>query len=327
MKILRKLPLVLLMVSLFWSCSDDDDAVMVSTTPPMNIVETAQETSNLSILVEAVIQTDLVGALTSSGERTVLAPTNEAFTDFLAAKGFNSLAEVPNDVLTQILLNHVIDGSNIESSALANSTGYTTTLASGPNNSNLSLFWNGNNGVQFNGGATVTTADISTTNGIVHIVDQVIDLPTITTFAVVDPTFDTLQEALTNLTPATDFASILTRTEINADGINPNFTVFAPTNDAFAAITVPSDEAVLTNILLHHVISGANVRSSDLNANGDTTAQTLEGDNITVTLPGTGGNIADMTDGSGNTDIGIIAVDVQALNGVIHAIDKVLLPM
>ncbi|MGB1211256.1 MAG: fasciclin domain-containing protein [Lacinutrix venerupis] len=328
MKNLKKISLALLAITLFWSCSDDDDATStVPVTQPLNIVETAQATPSLSVLVDAVIQAGLVDALSADGERTVFAPTNAAFTSFLQAKGFSSLSEVPNDVLTQILLNHVIADSNITSTALANSTGYATTMASGPNNSNLSIFYNGNSGVQLNGVASVTTADVSTTNGIVHIVDEVIDLPTVTTFAVADPNFDTLQEALTTLTPQTDFASILARIENNADNINPDFTVFAPTNDAFSDITIPTDETVLTNILLHHVISGANVRSTDLTPNGDTTAPSLEGDNITVTLPGTGSNIADVTDGSGNTDIGIIAVDVQATNGVIHAVNKVLLPM
>jgi len=327
MKNLKKFSIAVLAFTLFFSCSIDDDGTPTQTPEPMNIVETAQATADLSILVDALVQAGLVNALSANGDRTVLAPTNAAFTSFLQAKGFASLSDVPNAVLTQILLNHVIDGSNITSSDLANTTGYAMTLASGPNNSNLSLFYNGNGGVEFNGLSSVSTADIPTTNGIVHIVDAVIDLPTVTTFAVADPTFDTLQEALTNLTPSTDFASILARTEANTDGIDPNFTVFAPTNDAFAAITIPTDEAVLTNILLHHAISGANVRSGDLTPNGDTTATSLEGDNVVVTLPGTGSNIADIEDGSGNTDIGIIAVDVQAVNGVIHATNKVLLPM
>lgn len=326
MKKLKKFFVLFLAITLFWSCSNDDDG---STTPQqMNIVETAQATADLSILVDAVIQANLVTALSASGDRTVLAPTNAAFTAFLQANGFAQLSDVPNNVLTQILLNHVIDGSNITSATLSGTTGYANTLADGPNSSKLSIFYNGNSGVQFNGGASVTTADVSATNGIIHIVNEVIALPTVTTFAVADPNFDTLQEALTNLTPATDFAGILSRTAIgNSDGIDPSFTVFAPTNAAFAAITIPTNETTLTNILLHHAISGANVASGDLTPNGNTTAVSLEGDNITVTLPGTGSNIADMTDGTGNTDIGIIAVDVQATNGVIHAIDKVLLPM
>ena len=133
---------------------------------------------------------------------------------------------------------------------------------------------------------------------------------------------------MTDLTPNTDFVSILSRTEVGSpvDGINPNFTVFAPTNDAFDALESVPAETVLTQVLLHHVISEANITSGNLNNPGDTSATTLQGDDITITIPGTGGNIANITDGFGASDIGIIAVDVQAGNGVIHVINKVMIP-
>jgi len=83
-------------------------------------------------------------------------------------------------------------------------------------------------------------------------------------------------------------------------------------------------EADLIPILQHHVVAGANVRSGDLSDGA--TATTLEGDMITINLPGTGDNIADITDGAGNMGIGIDFVDVQAVNGVIHVVDTVLLP-
>ena len=121
--------------------------------------------------------------------------------------------------------------------------------------------------------------------------------------------------------------SILSRTEgSNADGINPEFTVFAPTNDAFPDLDAIPGEVVLTQVLLHHVVSEANITSSDLTPDGDTPATTLEGDEIIITLPGTDPNIADVTDGAGNTGKGIIAVDVQAGNGIIHVLDAVLIP-
>ena len=104
------------------------------------------------------------------------------------------------------------------------------------------------------------------------------------------------------------------------------FTVFAPTNAAFEALASIPGESVLTQVLLHHVIGDANVRSGDLTPNGNTVAPSLEGDNLTISLPGSGDNIANMTDGSGNSDIGIVAVDVQAGNGVIHVINKVAIP-
>ncbi|MBQ0786955.1 MAG: fasciclin domain-containing protein [Oceanihabitans sp.] len=267
---------------------------------------------------------DLVNVLSGTGPFTVLAPDDAAFSTFLDG---TPLANVDTAVLSQILLNHVIIGSSITSTSLVDSgAGYTNTGATGPGGNALSLYYNTSSGVVFNGISTVAQADVVGTNGIIHAVDTVIDIPTVVTFAVADPNFSTLVTALTTLTPATDFAGILSRTATgNADTLDPDFTVFAPTNDAFAALAAIPTEGPLTQILLHHVIKEANITSSMLNNPGDTTAATLEGDNITITLPGSGSNIADITDGSGATDIGIVAVDVQAGNGVIHVINKVMI--
>ncbi|WP_273276876.1 fasciclin domain-containing protein [Maribacter polysiphoniae] len=285
-----------------------------------NIVDHAVANPNLS---------ELVGALTMDGNTTfttllsdsetdftVFAPVNAAFTAFMNPNS--------ND-LNAILANHVIAGAAAFSSGLTNS--YVTTAATNADGDNLSMYINTDDGVTINGASTVAAADIVATNGVIHAVDAVIDLPTVVTFAVADPNFSTLVTALTELTPATDFAGILSRSEGgNTDGINPDFTVFAPTNAAFEALAEIPGEDVLTQVLLHHVVAGANVRSTDLTADGDTMATTLERDSMTITLPGTGDHIADVTDGAGNSDIGIIAVDVQANNGVIHVLNKVMLP-
>ncbi|MCX7551709.1 fasciclin domain-containing protein [Xanthomarina sp. F2636L] len=292
-----------------------------------DVVDHALANSSFSNLVAALGAADgsLVSVLQGEGPFTVLAPDNNAFTTFLDG---TPLGDVDTAVLSQILLNHVIIGSAVTSSFLTDAgSGYTNTGATGAGGNAMSLYFNTSNGVMFNGVSTVAQADVVGTNGIIHAVDAVIGIPTVVTFATADPNFSTLVAALTDLTPATDFAAILSRTEGgNADGINPDFTVFAPTNDAFDALGSVPAEAVLTQVLLHHVIAGTNVASGDLNNPGNTTAPTLEGDNVTITLPGTGDNIANITDGSGATDVGIIAVDVQAGNGVIHVINKVMIP-
>lgn len=101
--------------------------------------------------------------------------------------------------------------------------------------------------------------------------------------------------------------------------------MFAPTNDAFTAVGMLPAENDLIPILQHHVIAGGNVRSGDL-SDGLVTPATLEGDTLTIVIPGTNGAVANLTDGSGTSDTEIIAVDVQASNGVIHVINKVLIP-
>ena len=291
-----------------------------------DVVDHAAANPSFSSLVTALGAADgnLVDVLRGTGPFTVLAPDDNAFSTFLNG---TPLGNVDTAVLSQLLLNHVIIGSTVTSSDLTSAgAGYTNTGASGPGGSEMSLYYNTSNGVVFNGMSTVAQADVVGTNGIIHAVDTVIDIPTVVTFATADPNFSTLVEALTTLTPATDFAGILSRTETgNADTLDPSFTVFAPTNDAFAALAAIPAEGPLTQILLHHVIKEANITSSMLNNPGDTTAGTIEGDNITITLPGTGNNIADITDGSGANDVGIIAVDVQAGNGVIHVINKVMI--
>ena len=310
-KKMKNLPLLLLVVLVSFSCSNDDDNNQMVTPQELNIVETAQATAELSILVDAVIQAGLVDALTAPGNKTVLAPTNAAFTAFLADKGFNSLSEVPNDVLTQILLNHVIAGSNITSSALSGTTGYASTLADGPNSTKMSIYYNGSSGVTFNGVASVAIPDVETSNGIVHVIDAVIDLPSIVTFATADSRFSTLVAALTDLTPATDFVSVL-------QGAGP-FTVLAPVNDAFAALPAIPEEGPLTNILLNHVI-GAAVSSGDLaGASGytNTLAETAAGENLSLYFDGTDGV-------SFNGMANVAVADVVASNGIIHAIDGVI---
>lgn len=304
-----------------WSCSNDDDGG-TPVPQPLNIVETAAATADLSSLVAAVTQAGLVDALSASGSRTVLAPTNAAFSAFLSANGFASLSDVPNDVLTQVLLNHVIDGANIMSSDLAGNTGYTNTLADGPNGSKLSIYYDGTSGVSFNGGASVATADISTTNGIVHVVDQVIGLPTIATFATTNPALSTLVDAL-----AYADTGMPTVPYINtvSDGTAGPFTVFAPTNDAFGdlltelSITALTDldTATVDAVLLAHIV-GANVQSSQL------TTGTVSAIGADLMIDATAFTITDPQ--SRVTNIITSLVDIQGTNGVVHVVDQVIRP-
>jgi len=308
----------------FTACSDDDETGRVQT---KTIAQIATDNASLSSLVAALDRAGLVEVLNNPGSFTVFAPTNEAFSTFLGAAGFATVNDVPVPVLRQILLNHVVSGT-VQSSQL--STGYISTLATfdGVENGNpLNMYVSvNNNQVRLNNVSDVTLPNIVASNGIVHVVNAVIGLPTVVTFATADPTFSTLVAALTELTPATDFATVLS-------GTGP-FTVFAPTNDAFTALDTELapggisslTETTLTSVLNYHVASG-NVRSSALTPNGDTVVPTLlSGNSFTITLPGTNGNIANVTDGAGRPDIGIIAVDVQAANGVIHVLNKVILP-
>ena len=111
----------------------------------------ALETPNLTSLVAALSAADgdLVTVLQGDGPFTVLAPTNDAFAAFLSANGFNTLEDVPTDVLTQILLNHVIMANVVANDLITSGAGYTNTLATGPNNNAMSLYFNTSDGVTF----------------------------------------------------------------------------------------------------------------------------------------------------------------------------------
>ena len=310
---IKKISIAMVLLLTFAACSDDDNDNPIIPTE-QNIVDLAIVTPELSSLVAALTAANLVDALNADGPFTVLAPTNEAFATFLADNGFATLDDVPVDVLTQVLLNHVISGNLTSTDLVTAGSGYSNTLASGAGiDTKMSIYFNTSNGVTFNGTSTVSQADIAASNGVIHVVDAVIGLPTVVTFATANPTFSSLVTALTTQTPATNFVEIL-----EEEG---PFTVFAPTDEAFNALPAILDEEFLTQILLYHVVP-ANITSANLTNPGNTTATTLQLGEITVTMPE-----ATITDASGNTDIGIIAVDVQAVNGVIHVINKVMLPL
>lgn len=300
---LIKLTLLVVSSTLMFSCSDDD-----SSQQNKSITDIASGNPNFSILVNALTRANLAETLDQEGSYTVFAPTNDAFMDFLDANGFESLDDVPVATLTQVLLNHVVSGTNLSTGL---TTGYVKTLAKGNASSTntLSMFINTDSGVRLNGVSSVTTADIIADNGVIHVVDAVISLPTIVTHATANPNFSTL-------------ATLLTEQELvgtlNGTASSP-FTVFAPLNSAFDTATLNLygglNSTQKTAVLTYHVVPGANVLSNTIPSGPITTFETG-----TFTISGT--VITDEQSRATN----IVATDVQASNGVIHAVNQVLLP-
>lgn len=318
MKTLSKF-LSLIVLITFLACSDDNEPALDTTIETNTIVDVAIE-NNLTSLVAAVTRADLATTLSGSGPFTVLAPTNEAFSKFLAAGNFSSVNDVPVDVLRQVLLNHVISGS-LKSTDL--STGYFNTNAtSAASNTPMSIYINTDGGVKFNGISEVTVANVPADNGTVHVVNEVIGLPTVVTFATADPNFSILVDALTR---EPDFSYVSTLSSANGTSPAP-FTVFAPTNDAFVSLLdelqvdslADIDKATLSSTLNTHVVAGANVLDSSLS--DSMPVETLGGD-LTVKITSNGATLVD----SKSRVSSIIATNVQANNGVIHAINKVVL--
>ena len=128
-----------------------------------SIVDLATQSDDLSTLVSALQITGLDEALTGQGPYSVLAPNNDAFASFLTDLNVTSLNDVPVDVLTNLLLNHVIFGE-VPSSSLSN--GYANTQAiSSASGTNMSIYINTDNGVNFNGVSNVLIADVFASNG------------------------------------------------------------------------------------------------------------------------------------------------------------------
>lgn len=304
----------------FTSCDNDDDGMVEDDMVQSNtIVDFVNNNDDYSSLAAAIDAAGLTATLEGSTDYTVFAPDNDAFAAFLSANGFASLDEVPTDLLTQLLLYHVQQGS-IMSSDLT--TDYIQSMATyGTSEEPLSMYINTDDGVTINGVSTVTTADIEVDNGVIHAVDAVIGLPDVTTFATADPNFSILVQALTREDSYT-FVETLQSTDAPAP-----FTVFAPIDSAFVALLDELEASSLDDIdadtlaavLSYHVVAGANVRSTDLTDGMMVT--TLQGDDFTVNL----GDDVTITDANGRTAT-VIATDVQATNGVIHALDTVILP-
>lgn len=317
----RKFKKIALLVFLSFAavaCDNDDDSGDVIIDEP-TIADVIAEDANYSSLLAALEITGLTSALSADTELTLFAPTNAAFNAFLASTGFDGLEAVPEDVLSQVLLNHVLSGAVYAGDI---STGYVETLATmSPGENNLSMYINVGDNVTVNGGAQVIEADIEADNGVIHGVDAVIGLPDITTFATADPTFDVLVQALTR-DDDFDFVATLQTQESPAP-----FTVFAPTNEAFVAFLEEFDfdslddvpSGALASVLSYHVVTEANVRSEDITDGMD--VGTFEGGNFMINA----GDQVSITDEMDRVST-VVATDVQATNGVIHVIDTVLFP-
>lgn len=291
--------------TLLQACGGGDDE------PQRTIVEVAQKTPDLSILVEAVVAADLVPTL-STGTLTVFAPTNAAFAALLAELGITKealLADKP--LLTAVLTYHVL-GSKVE-------------LANVPVGKPITPVGGGFFKVESAGGlkitdgrnrvSNITATDIQASNGVVHLVDRVL-LPAnrdIVATAQALPDFSILVEAVA--------AAGLVET---LQGTGP-FTVFAPTNAAFAALLAElgvskaallADKAMLTKVLTYHVLP-SRVLKAEVPVGKPIT--TVQGQSFTINAS------LQITDQNARV-ANLVGTDVFASNGVIHVVDRVLLP-
>ena len=287
------------------ACGGGDDE------PQRNIVEVAQNTPELSILVEAVVAAGLAPAL-STGTLTVFAPTNAAFVALLTELGVTKEALLADKALLTAVLTYHVLGTAVARADIP--AGKAITPVSGgffkiETTGGLKVT-DGRNRV-----SNITATDIRASNGVVHLVDRVL-LPAnkdIVATASALPDFSILVEAVV----AAGLASTLQR--------EGPYTVFAPTNAAFAGLLAElnvtkdallADTALLTKVLTYHVVA-ARVLKAEVPVN--TAITTVQGQTLVV---GTDLAITDQNMRKSQ----IVATDVFTSNGVIHVVDKVLLP-
>jgi len=272
----------------------------------ITVVDVIVNSTEHDTLEAAVIAAELADDLSGPGPFTVFAPTDEAFAA-LPSGTIETLLADPTGTLAQILLYHVVSGQALSTDL---SDGQTITTLLGENIT-VTI---GMNGVMINN-ATVVVADILADNGVVHVIDAVLlppaPQPTTTVVDVI------VNSDVHNTLEAAVVAAGLVET---LSGTGP-FTVFAPTDAAFAALPAGTVETLLadptgtlTQILLYHVV-GAQALSTDL-TNGQTVA-TLQGQTVTVTINAEGVFI---------NNARVTVADIVTDNGVIHVIDAVLLP-
>ncbi len=269
--------------------------------PPSNIVDTAVADGRFTTLVAAVQAAGLAETLSGEGPFTVFAPTDDAFAK-LPAGTVEALLADP-EALTNILLYHVADGREMAADVLGMEK--VATLQG------KSIMVKQDMGNVYLDDAQVLITDILTSNGVIHVIDTVLIPPLdIVETAVADGRFTTLVAAV----QAADLVETL-----QSEG---PFTVFAPTDDAFAklpagtveSLLLPENLEQLTNILLYHVVSGK-VMAADVVSL--TEAETALGEMLNIKVE----------DGKVYiNDAMVIITDIETSNGVIHVIDSVLLP-
>lgn len=285
---------------------------------PSNPLAFARSQARFSILTVALARTGLMNTLMKlDADYTLFAPTDEAF--MAAGLSVASVTQLPKDALASILLYHVVAGK-IPAAAVPAS-------AAVPTLNGKQIYVRKSSAGVFVNLAQVTIADVKASNGIVHVINQVLMPPTksIVEIAASDSRFSTLVAAAVKAsTGSTDVVALL-----SGPGA---FTVFAPTNAGFAAEGVTSlagfTPDALTGILGYHVIN-APVFSIDLTngmmptmfLNGKTTITLTNGPQITGN-----GNVTNMVKRPSNISTKPGEIDVIATNGIVHVIDRVLLP-
>lgn len=338
-------------LGLLTSCSIEDDSTAVipfvpgEVQNPVTISQLIIANPNLTILEEALriveSETDfpLITDLNVPGNSTIFAPSDEAFQQLLATNGITNISDIAADDLAEILQYHVIP---VELSATDLSTGYVQTLGlNDDTDQNLSMYVDTTNGVVLNGQSTVVTPNVEGNNGVIHIVDAVINVPTIATFTGIDPNLSSFHDTTVSL----GLRPIVGSTVSTRTAFVPNNTAF----DAFAAtLDLPAegeeaDPLVILNLartLRLHVVpedlSASELQKLSERNNPFSEETLLDDESLTFNVSSTVSEVDEegneilafdavtITDPLGNVANTDTDIDIHASNGTLHVITSVL---
>lgn len=294
------------------SCSDDDDE-MPDPEGPASITAIVVDNPDFSMLKTAVVKAGLTETLDGEGTFTVFAPDNDAF--MAAGLSGSDIESLSPETLKSILLYHTL-GSKVNAAD----------VPAGPNASvetlnGNSIYVTSNSDGVFVNGIMVKQADVEASNGVIHVISNVFMPPVgnIVETAQANEDLSFLVAAVVRASEGgTNVAALLSGTDA--------YTVFAPTNQAFQDAGFQTVQDIqnanpddLTAILTYHVVEGR-AFSSDLT--DDQQVMMLNAENTTINLDG-----APTIMGAGNTESSnIVKTNIVATNGVVHVIDRVLLP-
>ncbi|MBS9463743.1 fasciclin domain-containing protein [Flagellimonas sp. 389] len=305
---------LLLMALSFNSCSLDDDGI---NRPDESLADLISNDTNFQMLKTALEEVELLDNLDRSGLNTILAPTDEAFNSFLDGK---ALSDISKADLRKLLLAHIVVGEVNTQDFVSAEEGYMITSSPGiAQNSSINLYFKNDNGIVISGKAKIVSSSSNkrASNGILHQIDAILELPTLADFIAVDDRLNELEKSLTS-PGQPDFMATLDTP--NGEAPAP-FTVFAPINDAFEDFgDLPTGDD-LTPVLEHHVIASKNIVTRDMEQS--MTLETIEGDDLTVRIIG---NQINLIDGANNNTTRIVGANLQASNGVLHLVDDILIP-
>ena len=308
--------LLALSITTFTACDDDDIL-----TPDEGFIEYLDANQEYSLFRDALDEADLIDNIRLfPREVTFFVPNNTAMTAFLQSNGYSDLEAVPDDLLEATLRSHILEFA--VRAAEFQTAYYATNNDVRDDDIRVAMYINTNSGVVINGDVTVIDPDQLTKDGVVHEVDRVISPASVATFATADQNLSTLLSALQRVDNDGSLVQMLSALDEGP------FTLLAPTNAAFQNLLNSNpdwnslediDETTLRSVLLYHLIAGDRLLSSEITNNdpiltesGGTVEFERIGTNLRVIA---GGNTAN-----------VLLADVIAENGVIYAIDTVILP-